>query len=885
MDEQRPKPNNVLRQARKEKKLTQRQLAEALNAGLDTVRSWERGRRVAPHPEHLQKLTEFFQKTPAELGFDDGEKTALPELEKSRSVQLEEKNRRLLIGRMRHTWIDGVLRDSLYKAALIELELEEQPDALQNPWSLMVQETNRPSLPLPPGTTIIQAYDQANGQMLLLGEPGAGKTTLLLELARTLLARAEQDLQSPLPIVFNLASWSEKQTALSDWLIDELQNKYRVPRQIAQEWIEEDQLIILLDGLDETDEEARVSCVKAINAYLSASIRVVVASRQAEYFSQATRVELQLAVVIQPLTAKQIHTYITSAGQQLDGIAKALQEDTELREMVKTPLMLAVIALAYQGKSDIMLTGSIEERRGQIFNQYVQTMLARRRSVNYPPKKIVHWLSWLANQLKGHNQTVFYLERLQPDWLEVEAYRRYRLLTTRVQLGINAFISACLLACFRGDFIPNEFGLFYWTGGGKGNSVLGWMASGIGTGVQGATSLAFLFVIVISMTSLLAERKRFPFSRVVLLSAIRAGVRGTLRIGGVLAITCGIIFGLAGSFIHVDSPILRVLYGMFIGSFCGLCFGFQLLLGRLFKPSVGTQKQKKTTFSGKDRLINGTLFFLCGFLGFVVIYSWEARGIDLLALAYGLLAGITDGIIYSAGGDEIGFVHQAGVAVQPAESSAWSWQMVSRTFLENLWKAFVLAGILFVSVGGIVTFVSSVFYGIIYGLHYGVIYGGMLGGITGITGLLISVITSGWSSDLLDDRERLRPNEGIRRSMRNAIFAACLGGPVGGIMSGLISGVAFYLGGVAGWLSLGAGFAIIFTIAIGYEFWFFYGGVACIEHYLIRITLQHEDYMPRSVAFFEYGVERILLQRVGGGYIFIHRLLLEHFKAHANIKE
>lgn len=884
MDEQLPKSNDVLRQARKEKKLTQHQLAEALNVGLDTIRSWERGRRSSPHPEHMEKLTTFFQKTPAELGFDDGEKTALPELKKSRSVQLKEKNRQLLIGRMRHTWIDGVLRDSLYKAALIQLALEEQPDALQNPWSLIVQETNRPPLPLPPRTTIIQAYDRANGQMLLLGEPGAGKTTLLLELARTLLARAEQDLQSPLPIVFNLASWSEKQMALSDWLIDELQNKYRVPHQIAQEWIEEDQLIILLDGLDETDEEARGSCVKAINAYLSTAIRVVVASRQAEYFSQATKVELQLAVVIQPLTAKQIYTYITSTGQQLDGIAKALQEDTELREMVKTPLMLAVIALAYQGKSDIMLTGSIEERRGQIFNQYVQTMLARRRSINYPPKKTVRWLSWLANQLEGHNQTVFYLEHLQPNWLEAEAHSRYRLLTTRVQFGIIAFVSASMLACFRGDFIPNEFGLFSWVGGGKGNSVLGWMAPGIGATEQGSTSLAFLYVVVITMTSLLAQRKAFPFNRVVLLSAIHTGFRGMLRIGGVLAIACGIIFGLVGSFIHVDSPILRVLYGIFIGSFCGLCIGFQLLLGKLFKPSIGTQKRKKTTFSGKDRLINGLLIFLCGFLGFVVIYSWEAGGIDLLALAYGLLAGIIPVFTFASGEDGFG-THQVGIAVQLAESSIWSWQEVSRTFQENLWKAFVLAGILFVSVGGIVTCVSSIFYGILYGLHYGVIYGGMLGGITGITGLLISVITSGWSSDLLDDRERLRPNEGIRRSMRNAIFAACLGGPVAGIMSGLISGLAFYLGGVAGWLSLGAGFAIIFTIAIGFEFWLFYGGVPCIEHYLIRRTLQHEDYMPRSLAFFEYGVERILLQRVGGGYIFIHRLLLEHFKAHANIKE
>ena len=36
-------------------------------------------------------------------------------------------------------------------------------------------------------------FEQMGGALLILGAPGAGKTTLLLELARDLIARAEQN--------------------------------------------------------------------------------------------------------------------------------------------------------------------------------------------------------------------------------------------------------------------------------------------------------------------------------------------------------------------------------------------------------------------------------------------------------------------------------------------------------------------------------------------------------------------------------------------------------------------------------------------------------------------------------------------------------------------
>lgn len=58
------------------------------------------------------------------------------------------------------------------------------------------------------------------------------------------------------------------------------------------------------------------------------------------------------------------------------------------------------------------------------------------------------------------------------------------------------------------------------------------------------------------------------------------------------------------------------------------------------------------------------------------------------------------------------------------------------------------------------------------------------------------------------------------------------------------------------------------------------GGAACLQHFTLRLLLWRNDFAPwRYVRFLDYAAERIFLRKVGGGYIFIHRMLLEHFAA------
>ncbi len=64
-----------------------------------------------------------------------------------------------------------------------------------------------------------------------------------------------------------------------------------------------------------------------------------------------------------------------------------------------------------------------------------------------------------------------------------------------------------------------------------------------------------------------------------------------------------------------------------------------------------------------------------------------------------------------------------------------------------------------------------------------------------------------------------------------------------------------------------------------------YGGQTVIQHYTLRFLLAREGALPypfsdkKLVHYLDAMVERILLRRVGGGWVFMHRSLLEYFAA------
>ncbi|HNP88549.1 MAG TPA: NACHT domain-containing protein, partial [Kouleothrix sp.] len=197
----------------------------------------------------------------------------------------QQRDRRTMLAKVRAIWIDGLLDQSLAQALRVELGLTTQPGAVDLALPKLVQELNQPARELPAGTPISAVFGQVGGALLILGAPGAGKTTLLLELARDLLARAEADDAHPIPVVFNLSTWAANPTTLAAWLVDELSQRYDVPRKTAQQWIAADAVLPLLDGLDEVAAAQRNDCVVAINQYHNEQgfVPLAVCSRAGEY--------------------------------------------------------------------------------------------------------------------------------------------------------------------------------------------------------------------------------------------------------------------------------------------------------------------------------------------------------------------------------------------------------------------------------------------------------------------------------------------------------------------------------------------------------------------------------------------------------------------------
>jgi len=152
-------------------------------------------------------------------------------------------------------------------------------------------------------------------------------------------------------------------------------------------------------------------------------VPMAVCSRTKEFETLGIGLRLWGAVAIEPLTREQVDAYLDRAGVALDGVRQALAGDETLYELLDSPLMVSITMLAYRGI--VMLKGqTVEERRAALFAEYTDAMFNRRGIKElYSRKQTERWLSWLARQMRVHDQSEFLVERMQPDWLPTPLQR------------------------------------------------------------------------------------------------------------------------------------------------------------------------------------------------------------------------------------------------------------------------------------------------------------------------------------------------------------------------------------------------------------------------------------------------------------------------------
>jgi adenylate kinase family enzyme len=411
-------------------------------------------------------------------------------------TQVEYRQRKVLLSKVKEYWIKGVLERSLHIKAMIELGLEERLDAVERPFSGFEElpEGSRQILPTGTGATEVFNKIGEGRTLLILGEPGSGKTITLLKLAQNLIASAEENVSCLIPVVFNLSSWGSKHQTIADWLVQELWSKYGVPKEFGKDWVKNQQLLLLLDGLDEVKADRREACVEAINQFMQehGQTEMVVCSRIADY-EVLSRLQLRGAIKILSLTPEQVNQYLDTAGEQLEAVKTLLNEDTDLQKLAKSPLMLSIMTLAYQGKKveELPQTGSIEERSEHLFDEYIKRMFSHERigkpkeyKSPYQNQQTKSWLTWLAQPMKQESESIFLIEKMQTTWLSPTEKRYYLIgytLTVWIFIGIawclfekhdiDIFKSIVLILtplCFRifaAYFRVGLFGPFPWSNG------------------------------------------------------------------------------------------------------------------------------------------------------------------------------------------------------------------------------------------------------------------------------------------------------------------------------------------------------------------------------------------------------------------------------------
>ena len=685
----------------------------------------------------------------------------------NKAAQRLQKQRHQILKKVQSFWVTGLLEGLVPEDLQIRLQLVGRQDML--PSKFLDQEQRltfiMPQV-LPLDKSISDIFTEHEGSLLILGEPGSGKTMLLMDLARDLINRARSDMFFPIPIVFNLSSWTKKHVTLRHWFINELDIKYGVPRKISEEWLHNNQILPLLDSLDAIPIDNRAICITEINDFhreTNSEVRVVVCCRRNDYQNLDVELSVDEILDIQPLSEEQVKSYLVKRGATLNGLQSLLEEDGSLRELAQTPLFLYILSRVYEYEnSSVVNVSSInspEERYRYLFEEYVKHVLLHGGNSHYK-NKTIHYLYWLSQQMITHDQEDFLLEQLQPDWLPSHTARQQYVLVDRCIAGLLA----------------------------------------------GAV-MSFGFYVVVLGYGLISKQSNGYYYHLSL-DAITFGIIG---------LVVGVVFGGNDN----DSTSTETINPI--------------------EPHQIFRKDNNKRWQGVWRSVYGSITGSA----ILALSGWSITGITSVAIVYGLI-----GVIMGLLTNEPGLMPRR---IGTVEILTWSLKHTLRSIPAKA------------SAGVILGFFIGWFFGAIDGTLSGLghLYPSITGSIAGaILGILLCFLFGRDQSNIPD--KKATPNQGIKRSFRNALWVANGGFVLGGVFGVLVASgpVTWLLLGIMGW--------VVYALV--------YGGYACLSHYALRFVLWLHNCIPWNyIDFLDYADKHILLRKTGGGYRFMHNLLRDHF--------
>ena len=329
-------------------------------------------------------------------------------------------------------------QDSLHNLVMVDMGFQTQGEAIGRPEPLLLApepETvdrtltiagHADVMTIPIQQSLLDVYNQVeiSGKLLILGNPGSGKTTELLKFATALATKAILNPLEPIPVLLELSTWTEG--TMETWIMARLKRLYNVDGMTAQAWLRDEQLVLLLDGLNELGLIRQERAIVEINHFLAETgyPHCVVCCRSEEYeVGQERLSQLNGAIYLKPLSDGQIQRYLEDVGRS--PFWGNIENQPALRTLARSPLLLTMMVTVYQDRQI-----RTSEELLDLYIDYAFTRNGRPGGDRIATRpQAMHYLHCLARQLKLQSRTELLIERIQPKSLPSDGDRLlYRLL-------------------------------------------------------------------------------------------------------------------------------------------------------------------------------------------------------------------------------------------------------------------------------------------------------------------------------------------------------------------------------------------------------------------------------------------------------------------------
>lgn len=370
-------------------------------------------------------------------------------------------HQKIMLRKMRDCWVNGVLEPSIYQVTAQALGPANARLRPHNLWPRLIDTPDGGQMAVKTVDLVAIFYNKTRN-VVLTGATGGGKRIALLEVAKLLAIDSRLGVDNFIPIVLPLSAYDRK-IPFQEWMRLEVERFYQIPFDVFDEWLSYKLILPLFDGLHHIpDPEDRSHCLKEIESrWLEPNGRGAILTLEPADVAALSHPEQVEIVTLPAISNETARRYLKLYGRDLVGLRRTLNQHNPVTDLAQYPFHLHVMCLAYTGQPHpemILAQGDTDKdphdnQLSATFDRFFERLSTSQAQFLYhTPSRIKHTLVWLAEKCAQRRRSDFFLEDLQPSWLDHRADLLAYTLFSRVLAG-------SLVGLITGLIISILFGL------------------------------------------------------------------------------------------------------------------------------------------------------------------------------------------------------------------------------------------------------------------------------------------------------------------------------------------------------------------------------------------------------------------------------------------